>query len=341
MKLRPEQLDKHLREPLKAIYVLTGDEPLLLQECADAIRQGASAQGYSARERVSVERYFDWSDTLANSNALSLFSERKVLDIRFSNKPDAAASAALLELAARPPEDTILLIQLPKLEAAALKSKWLSALDEAGVVITLFAIDAAAFPGWLQARAQRLGLRLDADALRLLAERTEGNLLAAAQTLEKLCLLGSESNIDIDAVASTVSDSARYSVFDLADAVLLGDATRVARLVLGLEREGQAESVVLWALQKDLRSLTQIAELLSQQGNVSASSQLLAQMGFWSKRQGPALVALKRLSLVRLQRLSSGLLDIDRAIKGQSAERAWDSLLRLAMAMAGRPLFMG
>lgn len=339
MKLRPEQLDRHLREPLKPVYVLTGDEPLLVQECADTIRQAATAQGYSERERVSIERSFDWSDLLASTNALSLFAERKLLDMRFANKPDTAAANALLELAARPPEDTIMLLQLPKLESAATKSKWLAALDEAGVVITLYPIDAAALPDWLQSRAQSLGLRLDADALQLLADRTEGNLLASAQTLEKLRLLSTQDVIDIDLVASMVSDSARYSVFDLADAVLLGDAPRVARLVLGLESEGQAESVVLWALQKDLRGLTHIAEQMSQQGQHTPSSQLLAQQGFWSKRQGPAQQALKRLSLVRLQRLSSGLLEIDKAIKGQSTERAWDSLLRLAMAMAGRPLF--
>lgn len=337
MRLRQEQLDKHLREPLRPVYVLSGDEPLLLQECADVIRHAASAQGYGERERHHVERGFDWSALLAGSNALSLFAERKLMELRFAGKPDASAAEALIELARRPPEDTVLLIQLPRLDGAAQKTKWLTALDEAGMVIQLNAVDAAAFPAWLQARAQQLGLRLQSDALQLLADRTEGNLLAAAQALEKLRLLSDGNDIDIDAVAAMVSDSARYSVFDLADAVLLGDAARVARLILGLEAEGQAESVVLWALQKDLRALTLAAE--QTQGQRGASPQLLGQLGFWAKRQGPAQQALRRLSLVRLQRLSSGLVDIDKAIKGQSAERAWDALLRLAMAMAGRPLF--
>ena len=125
----------------------------------------------------------------------------------------------------------------------------------------------------------------------------------------------------------------------VADAVLLGDAPRVARLILGLEAEGQAESVVLWALQKDLRGLTLAAEQMHSQGLRSPSPQLLGQLGFWAKRQGPAQQALRRLPLARLQRMSSGLIDIDKAIKGQSPERAWDALLRLSMAMAGRPLF--
>ena len=137
-----------------------------------------------------------------------------------------------------------------------------------------------------------------------------------------------------------MSDSTRYSVFDLADAVLIGDASRAARLLLGLESEGQAESVVLWALQKDLRALTLAAEQMSQSGQQALSSQALNQLGFWAKRQGPAQQALRRLSLVRLQRLTSGVIDVDKAIKGQSPERAWDALLRLTMAMAGRPLFV-
>jgi len=339
MKLRPEQLDSHLREPLRPVYVISGDEPLLLQESADAIRRAAAAQGYGERERHGIERGFDWNALLAGSNALSLFAERKLMELRFAGKPDATAAEALIDLARRPPEDTVLLVMLPKLDGAAQKSKWLTALDEAGVVITLYPVEAATLPAWLQTRARQLGLRLQPDALQLLADRTEGNLLAAAQALEKLRLLSDGDDVDIDAVAAMVSDSARYSVFDLADAVLLGDAARVARLMLGLEAEGQAESVVLWALQKDLRALTLAAEQMHAQGQRTASPQLLGQLGFWAKRQGPAQQALRRLSLIRLQRLSSGLVEIDKAIKGQSPERAWDALLRLGMAMAGRPLF--
>jgi DNA polymerase-3 subunit delta len=233
-----------------------------------------------------------------------------------------------------------LLITLPKLDAAAQKSKWFTALDNHGVQITVYPVDASALPVWLSQRAQSLGLRLPTEALQLLADRTEGNLLAAAQALEKLRLLSDGNDISFDTVASLVSDSTRYSVFDLADAVLVGDASRAARLLLGLESEGQAESVVLWALQKDLRALTLAAEQMSQSGQQALSSQALNQLGFWAKRQGPAQQALRRLSLIRLQRLTSGVIDVDKAIKGQSPERAWDALLRLTMAMAGRPLFV-
>ena len=340
MKLRPEHLERHLRDGLQSVYVLSGDEPLLLQESTDLIRQAATQQGYNERQIHSIERGFSWDALIADSQALSLFAERKLVELRFSGKPDAAAAETLIAFAQRPPEDTLLLITLPKLDATAQKSKWFTALDSHGVQITLFPVDASALPGWLSTRAQALGLRIPTEALQLLADRTEGNLLAAAQALEKLRLLSDGSDISFETVASLVSDSTRYSVFDLADAVLLGDASRAARLLLGLESEGQAESVVLWALQKDLRALTLAAEQMSQSGQQGLSSQALNQLGFWAKRQGPAQQALRRLSLIRLQRLTSGVIEVDKAIKGQSPERAWDALLRLTMAMAGRPLFV-
>lgn len=340
MRLRPEQLARHLQDGLQPVYVLSGDEPLLLQEARDAICRQAVADGYSEHERHGVERSFSWDRLLGDSQALSLFAERKLLELRFSGKPDSAASEALQALAARPPEDTLLLIQLPKLDAAAQKARWLTALEQSGVVIQFQPVDATGLPAWLQARARSMGLQLQPEALQLLADRTEGNLLAAAQALDKLHLLHGSEAVDVDAVAAMVSDSTRYSVFDLADAVLAGDAARAARLLLGLESEGEAESVVLWAIQKDLRALTLAAEQMARDGQRQASPQLLSQLGFWSRRQAPAQQALRRLSLTRLQRLSSGLIDVDKAIKGQSGERAWDVLLRLVMAMAGRPLFM-
>lgn len=340
MKLRPEHLARHLSDGLQSLYVLSGDEPLLLQECTDLIRQAATKNGYSERHIHSIERGFSWDALIADSQALSLFSERKLVELRFSGKPDSAAADVLIDFAQRPPEDTLLLITLPKLDAAAQKSKWFTALDNHGAHLTVYPVEAHALPGWLSQRAQSLGLRIPAEALQLLADRTEGNLLAAAQALEKLRLLSDGNDISLDTVASLVSDSTRYSVFDLADAVLMGDASRAARLLLGLESEGQAESVVLWALQKDLRALTLAAEQMSQSGQQGLSSQALNQLGFWAKRQSPAQQALRRLSLIRLQRLTSGVIEVDKAIKGQSPERAWDALLRLTMAMAGRPLFV-
>ena len=156
MKLRPEHLERHLRDGLQSVYVLSGDEPLLLQESTDLIRKAATQQGYSERQIHSIERGFSWDALIADSQALSLFAERKLVELRFSNKPDAAAAEVLIAFAQRPPEDTLLLITLPKLDGAAQKSKWFTALDNHGVQITLYPVDASALPGWLGARAQAL-----------------------------------------------------------------------------------------------------------------------------------------------------------------------------------------
>lgn len=339
MQVRPEQLAGHLERGLQCVYVISGDEPLLVQECVDRIRQAAAAAGISERERHTVDRGFSWDNLLADSQALSLFADRKLMELRFTGKPDSAATAALKMLGERPPEDTTLLVILPRLDKSGLDSAWMQQLHAQGCLVVIYDISAAELPAWLRSRAREAGLQLADDALQLLVDRTEGNLLAAGQTLEKLRLLHGGGLIEADAVADMVSDSARYSVFDLADAVLIGDAERAARLLLGLQAEGQAESVVLWALQKDVRALILAAEQMARDGQRQASPQLLGKLGFWSKRQGPAQQALRRLSLVRLQRIGSGLVDVDKAIKGQSPERAWDALLRLVMALSGRPLF--
>lgn len=338
MKLRAEQLERHLRDSASRLHVLCGDDPLLLREGVDQLRAAARAQGYLERQTHTVERGFDWDGLLADSQALSLFAERRLLELRFSGKPDTVAAAALIQLAERPPEDSWLVVTLPKLDAAGQKSKWHAALDAHGVIVTLFPVAAHELPAWLQQRATGLGLALDPDALQLLADRCEGNLLAGAQALDKLVLLATGSAVDVTQVASVIGDSARYSVFDLADAVLQGNAVRTARLLLGLESDGVAESVVLWALQKDLRGLIQVAEQTALAGQRQATPASLGQAGFWSRRQGPAQQALGRLPLRRLHQLHSLVLAADKAIKGQSGERAWDVLYRLSMAMAGRPL---
>lgn len=338
MKLRAEQLARHLRDSPCRLHVLCGDDPLLLRDSVDEVRAAARQAGYHERQTHQIDRGFDWDRLLADSQALSLFADRRLLELRFSGKPDASASAALISLADRPPEDSWLLITLPKLDAAAQKSKWLTALDQQGAVLTLFPVEAHELPAWLRQRGSQQGLQLTPDALQLLADRCEGNLLAGAQALDKLALLAGGTAVDIELVASVIGDSTRYSVFDLADAVLQGESTRSARLLLGLESEGVAESVVLWALQKDLRGLIQVAEQAALSGQRQANASLLGQAGFWSRRQGPAQQALARLPLRRLHQLHALALAIDKAIKGQSEERAWDVLYRLGMAMAGRPL---
>ncbi len=336
MKLRLDQLARHTKEPLLPVYVLFGDETLLMQEAADGLRRAARAQGFSERELSHAERGLDWNELLASANTLSLFGDRKILELRFNGKPDAAAASALESYAANPSPDNLLLLILPKLDGTAQKAKWFVACEAAGASIMVPSVDSAALPDWLQARARGQGLQLSPEALGLLVDKVEGNLLAAAQELEKLRLLHGEGNLTLEQVQAAVSDSARYNVYDLVDCALLGDAEKAARMLFGLKAEGQAESVVLWALMRDVRALVGISEGVAQ-GQQAFS--LMQQFGIWQKRQPIIQQALRRHTLPRLQGLLADTLEIDKAIKGQSPDHAWDGLLRLTLALAGQPLF--
>lgn len=336
MKLRWDQLQRHVREPLLSVYALHGDEILLQQEAADLLRQAARAQGFSEREVFHAERGADWNEMLASANNLSLFGDRKVIEIRFTGKPDAAAAAALERYAAAPSTDTLLLLLLPKLDGSAQKAKWFLACETAGASLQLPQIDAHTLPEWLRGRLQQMGVTMEPDAFTLLCERVEGNLLAARQEIEKLRLLAPQGVLDVETVRSAVGDSARYNVYDLADSALQGDAVRAARMLTGLRAEGQSEGSVLWAVAKDARTLAALRE------GVDAGQQagaLMQQLGIWQKRQGLFQRALQRTSPAMAQRLVDECLAADLAIKGQSQEEAWDVLLRIALLMAGRPLF--
>lgn len=336
MKLRWDQLPRHVREPLRPVYLLYGDETLLQQEAGDLMRQAARAQGFSERELFHADRGADWNELLASANNLSLFGDRKLIEIRFSGKPDAAAAAALERYAASPSPDTLLLLVLPKLDGSAQKAKWFVACENAGASLQLPQIDAHSLPEWLRGRLQQMGVAMEADAFTLLCERVEGNLLAAQQEIQKLRLLAPQGVLDVETVRAAVGDSARYNVYDLADSALSGDLVRAARMLTGLRAEGQSESSVLWALAKDARTLAALREGVDAG---QAPGALMQQLGIWQKRQGLFQRALQRTNPALAQRLVDECLAADLAIKGQSQESAWDVLLRLALLMAGRPLF--
>lgn len=339
MKLRWDQLARHARDPLAPVYVVHGDEILLQQEATDLLRRAARAQGFSEREIHHAERGMDWGDLLASVNTLSLFGDRKIVEVRFSGKPDTTAASTLEKYAANPAPDTLLLLILPKLDGTAQKAKWFVACDNAGVSLQLPVIDAQTLPDWLSSRLQQAGLRTeDAEAFALLRERVEGNLLAAQQEIEKLRLLADNGVLTTDIIRHAVGDSARYNVYDMADCALAGDVERAARMLAGLRAEGQAESVVLWAIGKDARTLAALRE------GVEAGqpfNSLLQQNGIWQKRQPLFQKAVQRTSPQLARLLVSEVLAADQAIKGQSQEQAWDVLLRLTLALAGRPLFAG
>jgi DNA polymerase-3 subunit delta len=335
MQLKPEQLDGHLRKQLAPLYFISGDEPLRVMEAADAVRAAAREQGYSEREVLSVEAGFDWGRLDAAAGNLSLFAERRLVDLRLpGGKPGDAGGKALRAWAGQPPEDTLLLVTAGKLEPAARKSKWLQALDSAGVVVLVWPLDTQQFPAWVKRRMQQRGLEPTADAVALLAGRVEGNLLACVQEIDKLYLLRGAGPVTGEDIAEAVADSARYDVFSLVDAALAGDGVRTVRMFQGLRGEGTPSAVVLWALAKEVRQLAAMARLVAAG---QAVPKVLAQYRVWQNRKAVVGRALQRLArrdgdAARLLRRCAL---VDRVIKGQAAGNEWDELLQLLLQLAG------
>jgi DNA polymerase-3 subunit delta len=277
MNLAPAQLSEHLKRGLKSLYTLHGDEPLLVQEFADALRAAARAQGYTERTVHSVAgAHFDWSEVLASGGSLSLFADKQIVEIRIpSGKPGKDGSQALQQIAERAQGDdsTLTLVILPKLDGMTTKGAWFGALDSFGVTVKFDPIDRRNLPQWIAQRLQQQGQRVAAGeegqrTLQFFADRVEGNLLAAHQEIQKLGLLhpaqeGGDGVLSFDQVENAVLNVARYDVFKLSEAVLAGQAVRVARMIDGLQAEGESEVLVHWALAEDIRNLKRVKDALN------------------------------------------------------------------------------
>jgi len=336
MQLRPEQLDAHLKKSLAPVYFISGDEPLRVLEAADAIRAAARERGYDERDVLNVQAGFDWNSLQAEAGNLSLFASRRIIELRLpTGKPGDAGARALREYAERPPEDMLLLVTAGKLEPAARKSKWLQALDRAGVVLPVWPLKPQEFTGWLQARMRRQGLQPDREALQMLAERVEGNLLAAVQEIDKLFLLRGAGAVTGADILQLVADHARYDVFGLVDAALAGDAVRSVRILQGLRAEGTAEPVVLWALAREIRSLCAMSTVVAAGTGVPA---VLAQYRVWDARKQAVGAALQRHRPAQCRDLLRRCAWLDRVCKGQAAGNPWDELLQLILQLAGNRL---
>ncbi|MBD1553477.1 DNA polymerase III subunit delta [Pseudomonas typographi] len=338
MKLAPAQLGKHLQGPLAPVYIVSGDEPLLCQEALDAIRAAARQQGFDERQVFAADANFDWGSLLQASASLSLFAERRLLELRLpSGKPGDKGAAALIEYCNRPAEDTLLLVSLPKLDGNQQKSKWGAALvnGTSTQFVQIWPVDAAQLPQWIRQRLAQAGLAAQPDAVELIAARVEGNLLAAAQEIEKLKLLADGNQVTLETVQAAVADSARFDVFGLVDAVLQGDASHALRILEGLRGEGVEPPVILWALARELRSLANLSQQFSQ-GVPLDKAFSSARPPIWDKRRPLVSKALQRLSSGRWNQLLQDAQHLDAQIKGQAQGSVWVGLSRLALLMAGQ-----
>jgi DNA polymerase-3 subunit delta len=310
-----------------AIYLVSGDEPLTVGEAADAIRAAAKAAGYADRTVFHIDRTFAWDELRHASHALSLFAERRLLELRMpSGKPDKGAQL-LVEFAQHPAPDTVFVIITGKLDRKASDVPWVRAVEQHGFWVPIWPVDTAALPGWLRARAKRLHIDIEPAAAQLIVDRVEGNLLAANQELQKLSLLTQGEPIDAALVLRSVGDSARYDVFQLAEAAAAGDASRALKVLLGLKGEGVEPTLILWALVRELRGLWQTKERDRLRSG--------ARGGGWNQAATPAPRALSRLGKMPLDRLLMQASHADRVIKGLAQGDAWSALTALTGALAG------
>jgi DNA polymerase III subunit delta len=327
LRLRAEQLPAALARNLASLYLVSGDEPLLVAEASDAIRAAARAAGYADRRVFFIERGFSWDELRNEAQSMSLFNDRRLFELRMPNgKPDKGASV-IEELALKPSPDLITVIITDKLDKKTLDTSWARAVEQNGVLVQVWPVDTAALPEWLRTRAKALGVSIEPKAAELIVARVEGNLLAAQQEVEKLALLAGKSPIDAALVLRSVGDSARYDVFQLASAAAAGDAHRALHVLLGLKSEGIEPTLILWALVREIRGLWQARERDRLRSSVRGSG--------WNLAATPSAAALSRMRKVPLARLLVQAGRTDRVIKGLAAGDAWGAITDLTASFAG------
>lgn len=334
MAITSEDLPRHLASGLKPLYVVYGDALLLSVEAADSIRAAASAAGYSERETLTAEQHFKWDELRSSAQSLSLFASRKVIDLRIpSGKPGVEGGQALQEYCANMGPDVLTLISLPRLDKTAQKSQWFTALERHGVVVSCDDIPRAALPRWIAGRLKRQGQAADNDTLEFLADRCEGNLLAAFQEIQKLGLLFPAEPLSFEQIQGAVMDVARYDIFKLSEAMLAGHAARFARILDGLRAEGTATVLILWALSEEIRTLGKVL-LATQQGSSIGNAMRDARV--WGARQGLIESAARRFRLLHIERAIQHAARLDKTIKGLRQGDVWDEFLQLGLRFASQ-----
>ena len=324
MKLTTDSLAPHLQERLLPAYLVSGDEPLLVAEAADAVRERARAAGFTEREVHFIERAADWDVVRGSTANLSLFGARRLVEIRLAGaKPGAAGNHTMKALLEARDPDLLFLLLAPRLDRDAQGADWVRAVESAGGWVQVWPIDTHKLGGWLKARARRLKLEMSEEALAIIAARTEGNLLAAHQELAKLSLIAPAGQVSADTVLASVADSARFDVFGLSEAVLAGESARALRMLAGLRAEGTEPTLALWALTRSLREVWN-----GLHGGAPPAWQ----------RHGAALAkALRRAPRLPFAKLTRRAVRADRMIKGRESGEPWDELALLARELCAPP----
>jgi DNA polymerase-3 subunit delta len=334
MELRPEQLaTQPTSQPLQPVYLIAGPETLRVLEAADAIRARARAEGIGEREVFDADgRDFDWDHLDSSFNAPSLFSARRLIEVRLpSGKPGKDGAEVISHFCANPPPDVVLLITANEWSKSH-HGKWADAIARIGTIAVAWAIKPHELPDWIERRLRSKGLRADGEAVQRLSERVEGNLLAAAQEIDKLVLLAQGETLDAAAMESLVADAARYDVFRLAESMLSGQPNAVIRMLAGLRAEGEAAAALMPILIKELVRTAALAKVQARGGNLAAE---MKGQGIWESRQAPFKRALQRHAEPRRwERFVVEAGKVDRIAKGRGDGDVWVAMERLLVAVA-------
>ena len=338
MRLRADQLQNHLGQTrLAPLYLVSGEEPLQITETIDAIRARARDHGYEERVVLEADKGFDWNLLFQENASMSLFSSRKIIELRLGNsKPGKEGGAALIEYTDQATADNLLLISCGKLDKRTQQSKWCKALEKTGVSIQIWPVNVAQLPGWIQQRFMARGKRIDNNSAELIAQRVEGNLLAASQEINKLCLLVDADTINIEDVTAAVVDSTRFDVFAMMEAAFQGDLARTSRMLYGFRNEGVEPMAIYGAIMWNCRQLAVIAQHVAT--GVSIDQALSSHWGLSPQRK----IALKKILARHTPEFLQGILitagKIDRVIKGNDRPLTWSCFHELLNSLTQKTM---
>lgn len=324
MKITLPQLSTHLTKSLSTIYLVSGDETLLVEEALAAIRETAKKQGFNEHHRISVDSS-DWAQSLYSSaNSLSLFSEKRLLELNLTDmKLNTANTKLLQEFVNKPIPETILIIRIHKLDQKTYQTAWLQSIEKQGTVVQIWPVSQQQMTAWITQRAKKMGLQITARAADLLAQLCEGNLLAISQEIEKIFLLGPENIVDENLLMSFVTDNAHFDVYALVESLLLGNRARSLHILNHLRGEGIEPTLILWALTHELRLVNSIFRELEQGTTLSS---LFSKYRVWEKRQGPIQQFIRKHKQEDCLKFLMRAAETDRIIKGAESGNLWNSL---------------
>lgn len=336
MKVYPDKLAAQLSRSVSPIYIVSGDEPLLIQEACDNIRSSLRKQGFDERQVYHVDASFDWEQVLFNANSMSLFADKKILELRLpGGKPGTAGAKVLTSYTENLSKENVLLIITGRLDQQAQRAKWFKLLESSGVFVQVWPIEPNDLPRWIQGRMARAGLSADRDTAQLLADRVEGNLLAAVQEIELLRMVCSDGRVTLEQVVEGVSDSARYNAFSLIDTALSGDSRRTVTMVRGLRNEGIEILSILGLLARELRTLGDIAGKVGTGQSVNSA---FTAARVWQKRRKAVEAAVYRHTASSFETMLGRVSQIDQLVKGIGMGDPWDELTALLLVLAGSRL---